>query len=70
MKHILASISAICLITLAASCTAPEDFQRETEARCTELGYQAGTPDFANCVQTNHARGHRACQNCLPGAQW
>jgi hypothetical protein len=55
-----------CVVVLVASCVSPEEFQRETEAMCTDLGFKAGTPEFANCLTTTHR--HKACQNCLPGA--
>jgi hypothetical protein len=58
------------LAALAACSGPPEEFQREVELICTTLGYQPGTPDYVNCLQTNHARGRKACQNCLPGAEW
>jgi len=40
------------LIVLGLSgCGTAEDLRRMDEARCQSYGFQAGTPDFAACLQ-------------------
>jgi hypothetical protein len=42
--------SAIMLGGLAA-CVSPEELRAEDVATCRSFGFQAGTPDFAACLQ-------------------
>jgi hypothetical protein len=46
---LLAAITSV--LALVASCTSPEEFQRESAARCEAVGIKPGTPDFAYCLQ-------------------
>lgn len=40
------------LVTLGlGGCTTPEELRQMDEARCQGYGFQAGTPDFAACLQ-------------------
>lgn len=52
MSHRLFSFVAagLALASLAA-CVSPEELRREDEAACLSYGFQAGTNDFAACLQ-------------------
>ena len=46
----LLALAALVALGLGA-CTTPEDLRRMDEARCQGYGFQAGTADFAACLQ-------------------
>jgi len=52
------TISIMVLLVLAA-CVSPEQLRVQDEANCGSYGFQAGSPDFATCLQReNLARNY------------
>jgi hypothetical protein len=52
------TISIMVLLVLAA-CVSPEQLRVQDEANCGSYGFQAGSPDFAACLQReNLARNY------------
>jgi len=50
-RRIWALPSTICVLAVAGSCVSPEELRHQDEATCAGYGFQAGTADFATCLQ-------------------
>ena len=69
-RRSLAFVSALCLLTPAASCVSPEELRREDEARCAGYGFRADTPEFATCLQRESLARRYLSVPPLPPPYW
>jgi hypothetical protein len=47
----LVRAAALLLVAVLGGCVSAEELRARDEAACTSYGFQAGTPDFASCLQ-------------------
>jgi hypothetical protein len=72
MRHRLFALmtAGLALLSLAA-CVSPEELRRQDEAACVSYGFQAGTNDFAACLQRESlARRYALTPQYPPWGPW